>query len=161
MTEGYLGIDAGTQGLSVIFTDTDLKILVSGESSYEMLPGLDPECFEQQPEDWSHALQSAMSQVHQKANQQGLSLSVRAIGISGQMHGEVLANAAGDVLGPARLWCDGRNESEGHELTNKLGVKCPKRMTAVRWLWTIRNQPQKVRDAVSYTHLTLPTKRIV
>ena len=39
MTEGYLGIDAGTQGLSVIFTDTDLKILVSGESSYEMLPG--------------------------------------------------------------------------------------------------------------------------
>ncbi len=154
MTEGYLGIDAGTQGLSVIFTDTDLKILVSGESSYEMLPGLDPECFEQQPEDWSHALQSAMSQVHQKANQQGLSLSVRAIGISGQMHGEVLANAAGDVLGPARLWCDGRNESEGHELTNKLGVKCPKRMTAVRWLWTIRNQPQKVRDVA---HITTPS----
>lgn len=154
MTEGYLGIDAGTQGLSVIFTDTDLRILASGESSYDMLSGLGPECFEQQPEDWSRALQSAMAQVHEKANQQGLAMSVRAIGISGQMHGEVLANTAGDVLGSARLWCDGRNDSEGHELTNELGVKCPKRMTAVRWLWTIRNQPQKVRDVA---HITTPS----
>ena len=80
---------------------------------------------------------------------------VGAVAQAGQIGDEGgRAHAAGDVLGPARLWCDGRNESEGHELTNKLGVKCPKRMTAVRWLWTIRNQPQKVRDVA---HITTPS----
>ena len=48
-TLGFLGIDIGTQGLSVIFTNTELKILVSGEGGYEMIPELDPGCYEQQP----------------------------------------------------------------------------------------------------------------
>ena len=44
-TQGYLGIDIGTQGLSVIFTDANLKILATGEAGYEMVSGLAPECF--------------------------------------------------------------------------------------------------------------------
>ena len=48
-TQGYLGIDIGTQGLSVIFTDANLKILATGEAGYEMVSGLAPECFEQTP----------------------------------------------------------------------------------------------------------------
>ena len=44
-TNGFLGIDIGTQGLSVIFTDTELKILASGEGSYDMVPGLDTDCY--------------------------------------------------------------------------------------------------------------------
>jgi sugar (pentulose or hexulose) kinase len=153
MTGGYLGIDLGTQGLSVIFTDTDLKILATGEGSYEMVPGLGAECFEQQPADWEVALAAAMAALRKKLAAVGITLQVRAIGISGQMHGEVMADAAGEPLGSARLWCDGRNEPEGHELTEKLGVKCPKRMTAVRWLWTIRHQPEKATRAA---HLTTP-----
>ena len=39
-TSGYLGIDAGTQGLSVIFTDEEMRILASGEGAYDMVPGL-------------------------------------------------------------------------------------------------------------------------
>ena len=39
-TNGFLGIDIGTQGLSVIFTDTELKILASGEGDYDMVSGL-------------------------------------------------------------------------------------------------------------------------
>jgi len=153
MTGGYLGIDLGTQGLSVIFTDTDLKILATGEGSYEMVPGLGAECFEQQPADWEVALAAAMAALRKKLVAEGITLQVRAIGISGQMHGEVMTDAAGEPLGSARLWCDGRNEPEGHELTEKLGVKCPKRMTAVRWLWTIRHQPEKATRAA---HLTTP-----
>ena len=153
MTDGYLGIDVGTQGLSVIFTDTALKILATAEGSYDMVPGLGAECFEQQPADWEAALAAAMAALRRKLDVQGIAMQVRAIGISGQMHGEVLADATGESLGPARLWCDGRNEPEGHELTDKLGVKCPKRMTAVRWLWTIRHQPEKATRAA---HLTTP-----
>ena len=45
-TQGYLGIDIGTQGLSVIFTDAKLKILATGEAGYDMVPGLGSECYE-------------------------------------------------------------------------------------------------------------------
>ena len=151
--QGYLGIDAGTQGLSVIFTNTDLTIISGGESGYEMVPSLGPECFEQQPADWEKALSAAMADLRRKLAAMQVEMEVLAVGISGQMHGEVLTDAAGEPVGPARLWCDGRNEAEGHELTERLGVKCPKRMTAVRWLWTIRNRPEQAARTV---HLTTP-----
>jgi len=151
--QGYLGIDAGTQGLSVIFTDETTRILAHGEGSYEMVPGLGGDCYEQAPADWERALADAMADLRRKLAAAGIEMAVRAIGISGQMHGEVQADAEGRPLGPARLWCDGRNEAEGHELTERLGVKCPKRLTASRWLWTIRNQPDK---ATRVAHLTTP-----
>jgi sugar (pentulose or hexulose) kinase len=151
--QGYLGIDAGTQGLSVIFTDEHLKILAQGEGSYEMVPGLAGDCYEQSPGDWEQAITAAMNGLRQKLAASGIEMDVQAIGISGQMHGEVLADDLGRALGPARLWCDGRNEAEGHELTEKLGVKCPKRLTSARWLWTIRNQPEK---AAKVAHITTP-----
>jgi sugar (pentulose or hexulose) kinase len=150
---GYLGIDAGTQGLSVIFTDTDMRILAHGEGRYDMLPGLAPECYEQEPAHWERALAAAMAELRQRLTAAGIGIDVRAIGISGQMHGEVLADADGRALGPARLWCDGRNEAEGHELTERFGVKCPKRLTAARWLWTIRNRPEL---AARVAHITTP-----
>ena len=152
-TQGYLGIDIGTQGLSVIFTDSNLKILATGEAGYEMVSGLAPECFEQTPASWESALVSAMAGLNQKLADQKVDQEVFAIGISGQMHGEVLSDANGVPVGPARLWCDGRNEAEGHELTEKLKAKCPKRMTAVRWLWTIRHRPELAAKTV---HLTTP-----
>lgn len=152
-TQGYLGIDAGTQGLSVIFTDANLTIISSGEGSYDMLPGLDPECFEQQPADWEAALATAMGELRRKLTSLAVEMEVLAIGISGQMHGEVLTDATGEPVGPVRLWCDGRNEAEGHALTERLGAKCPKRMTAVRWLWTIRHRPEQAARTV---HLTTP-----
>ena len=111
-TRGYLGIDAGTQGLSVIFTDGDLKILGTGEAGYEMLRGLGPECYEQSPADWERALGVAMAGLRKNLAAKGTEPAVAAIGISGQMHGEVLADREGAALAPARLWCDGRNEAE-------------------------------------------------
>ncbi|MCE2726446.1 MAG: hypothetical protein LW698_06665 [Planctomycetaceae bacterium] len=152
-TRGYLGIDAGTQGLSVIFADEEMRIRAAGTGSYDMVPGLDAGCYEQQPADWEAALGGAMADLRRKLAAVGVEMEVLAIGISGQMHGEVLADAAGAPLGPARLWCDGRNEAEGHELTERLGVKMPKRITAARWLWTIRNQPEK---AARTAHITTP-----
>lgn len=147
---GYIGIDAGTQGLSVIFTDTALKVLATGEGDYVMLPNLPEGCYEQSPADWSAALVKAMAQLRSRLNDEP---EVLAIGISGQMHGEVLADAEGNAIGPARLWCDGRNEEEGEELTKALGVKMPKRITAARWLWTIRNRPELASQT---SHMTTP-----
>ena len=150
-TQGYLGIDAGTQGLSVIFTDAEMKIRGTGAASYDMVSGLAAGCYEQRPADWEAALGAAMADLRGTLAAAGIEIEVLAVGISGQMHGAVLADAAGAVIGPARLWCDGRNEEEGHELTARLGVKMPKRITAARWLWTIRNRPEQAARVARIT----------
>jgi len=152
-TQGYLGIDIGTQGLSVIFTDESLAIRGSGDGGYNMVPTLADGCYEQRPADWEAALRQAMADLRGKLASLGIEPEVRAIGIAAQMHGEVLCDSSGQPLAPARLWCDGRNEAEGHELTELLGVKCPKRMTATRWLWTIRNRPDLAKQVA---HMTTP-----
>ena len=64
---GYLGIDAGTQGLSVIFTDDEMRILAHGEGGYEMVPGLAAECYEQRPGDWEAALRTAMADLRRSS----------------------------------------------------------------------------------------------
>jgi len=126
----------------VNFTDEELRIRGTGTGSYKMVPGLAKGEYEQQPADWERALGAALAELRAKLASLGVEPEVRAIGISGQMHGEVLCDAGSEPLAPARLWCDGRNEAEGHELTELLGVKCPKRLTAARWLWTIRHRPE-------------------
>lgn len=152
MINGFLGIDAGTQGLSVVLTDENLHVVATGEGGYDMLPDRAEGCYEQSPEDWESALSMAMQNLRDSLN--GEEFRVVCIGVSGQMHGEVLADADGKSLGPVRLWCDSRNESEGEELTTRFGVKMPKRITSARWLWTLRNHPELARRVA---HLTTPS----
>lgn len=148
---GFLGIDAGTQGLTVALTDEDLKVIATGDGHYEMVAGLPEGCYEQNPADWESALATAMNDMRGKLSGSTKKLDVRAIGISGQMHGEVLVDQQSQLLGPARLWCDSRNEKEGHELTHNLKIKMPKRLTASRWLWTVRNKPALAKKTARIT----------
>jgi sugar (pentulose or hexulose) kinase len=151
MGSGYLGIDAGTQGLSVVYVDDRGKLVASGESRYLMVPGLAEGCYEQRPQDWETALKSAMQNLRAGLQTQGIKFDVGAVGISGQMHGEVLLGASGISLSNARLWCDRRNDAEGEELTCAFSKKIPKRMTIARWLWTIRNRPELARQVSRMT----------
>jgi sugar (pentulose or hexulose) kinase len=152
---GYLGIDVGTQGLSVLLVDEDLGVLCDGVGHYDMVPGLGPNHYEQDPNDWERALVEAMADLRKNLKMKNMMLdggvteeeeldcivSVAGIGIAGQMHGEVIVNERYELVGAARLWCDGRNELESSELTEALAVKCPKRLTACRWLYTVRTKP--------------------
>ena len=95
---GYLGIDAGTQGLSVIFTDEEMRIRAAGAGGYDMVPGLAAGCYEQRPADWEAALVAAMADLRRKLAAVGMEMEVLAIGISAQMHGEVLASIASMVV---------------------------------------------------------------
>lgn len=142
--QGYLGIDAGTQGLSVVYTDLSLNVIATGDGGYAMCPDLGEGCYEQNPDDWVAALRQAMQDLRNKLQRsdEDEPLEVLGIGISGQMHGEVLIDENHRPVKAARLWCDARNDAEGRELTESLGVKMPKRITAARWLWTLRNYPE-------------------
>ena len=46
---------------------------------------------------------------------------IDAIGLTGQMHGCVLLDAAGEVLRPAMIWCDQRTQPECDQLTERVG----------------------------------------
>ena len=162
IVSGFLGIDIGTQGLSVLFCDeTDLSVLATGESSYGFSTTKTEQhekgWYEQHSRDWLQALQTAMQQIHSKLLLLLLGRSVKvqilAIGIAGQMHGEVLLDMNNQVLEPVRLWCDGRNVNEGAELTKLFEFKVPHRVTCARFLWTVRNQRHR---AMQTRHITTP-----
>ena len=46
---------------------------------------------------------------------------VKAIGVSGQQHGFVPLDKDGEVIRPAKLWCDTSTAAECEEITEKLG----------------------------------------
>jgi xylulokinase len=78
---------------------------------------------------------------------------VRAIGLSGQMHGAVLLDAGERVLRPAILWDDGRAAAECAELEAGVDVRgltgnaAMPGFTAPKLLWLRKHEP-RVRDAV-------------
>src|SRR4029077_5614634 len=48
---------------------------------------------------------------------------IAAIGLSGQMHGLVILDDAGEVVRPALIWCDQRTEGECRAITERVGAK--------------------------------------
>jgi xylulokinase len=79
------------------------------------------------------------------------SVSVRGIGLSGQMHGVVMLDGTGEAIGPALLWCDGRTGEECREITERAGGRGsparadrqPRadRLFGAQLLWLRRHQP--------------------
>lgn len=137
----YLGIDLGTQGLTALLVqaDANLTVVASGEAPYGFIPHLEDGVYEQNAQDWEDALESALAQVqdgllrHQQRDSSSTSSSsssssssvtdtkrVLAVCVAGQMHGQVMVDANGAVIGTVRLWCDARNEDEAEFLTNDL-----------------------------------------
>ncbi len=105
----YLGIDLGTSELKLLLLDDAHRIVDStGEPLTVSRPH--PLWSEQAPADWWSALDAAMQRLH--AMQPAALRAVRAIGLSGQMHGAVLLDRAEVVLRPAILWNDGRSAAE-------------------------------------------------
>ena len=77
---------------------------------------------------------------------------VKAIGVSGQQHGFVPLDKAGEVIRPAKLWCDTSTAAECDEITEKLGgLKKTIRtlgnavlpgFTASKILWLKKHEPK-------------------
>jgi xylulokinase len=88
---------------------------------------------------------------------------VRGIGVSGQQHGFVPLDEKGEVIRPAKLWCDTSTVAECAWLTRKIGgAKAAIRQagllflpgfTAPKILWLKRHEPQNYRRL---RHVLLP-----
>src|SRR5438876_3087960 len=145
-----LGIDSGTQSTKAIVVDArDGKVLASAAQEYDLIPDLPPGAKEQHPHTWREAAASASRKALRQAR--AVAAEVKAIGVSGQQHGFVPLDKAGEVIRPAKLWCDTSTASECEELTEKLGglKKAIKALgnavlpgfTASKILWLKKNEP--------------------
>src|SRR6188508_2042578 len=100
-----LGIDSGTQSTKVLVIDArDGKVLASAAQEYELLPNLPAGAKEQHPHTWRDATASGMRRALRQAK--AVAAEVKAIGVSGQQHGFVPLDQEGEVIRPAKLWCD-------------------------------------------------------
>ena len=116
-TAAILGLDIGTSACKAIAIDEDGKVLARGTAAYGMATPR-PGWAEQDPADWEDAAGAAMRAV---ASALDGTTDIRAIGLSGQMHGLVALDDADDVLRPAILWCDNRTEAECDAITDAVG----------------------------------------
>src|SRR5215831_4911940 len=115
-----LGIDSGTQSTKVLVVDArDGKVLASASQEYDLIPGLAPGAKEQHPHTWRDAAAAGIRRALRQAK--AVAAEVKAIGVSGQQHGFVPLDASGEVIRPAKLWCDTSTTAECEQITEKLG----------------------------------------
>jgi len=144
----YLGVDLGTSALKAILVDDDQSLLAQAVVPLHTVAPR-PGWSEQDPRDWWAAFKKAMEQLH--AARPEAVASVHAIGLSGQMHGAVLVDRAGEPLRPAILWNDGRATAECAALAAAVpnlpfiaGVLPMPGFTAPKLLWLARHEPERM-----------------
>ena len=109
---------------------------------------------EQDPEDWWRASERALAAVGAG--------DAASVGLTGQMHGLVLLDAADRVLRPAILWNDQRTAAECAEIEERIGLerlieltgnRALTGFTAPKLLWVRRHEPELWAQAA---HILLP-----
>ena len=113
----YLGIDIGTSEVKALLLD-DAHHVVATAGCELPISRPHPGHSEQAPADWWHATQTALARL--RASHAKACAAVRAIGLSGQMHGAVLLDAHEQVLRPAILWNDTRSAAQCTELMARM-----------------------------------------
>ena len=96
----YLGIDLGTSCVKIIILDDDEQLIAQASSSLEVSRP-QPLWSEQNPADWWQATNLAMQELLDQ-NPAAIQ-SIKAIGLSGQMHGATLLDVDNNVIRPAIL----------------------------------------------------------
>lgn len=103
----YLGIDLGTSGLKLTLVGEDGSIVAESEASYDVRSPHSGYA-ETDPAEWAAALESAAANLSGRLTASGDDVALRAIGVTGQMHGVVLTDEEGKPVRPAILWPDQR-----------------------------------------------------
>jgi len=155
-----LGIDIGTSGTKVLLLDETGTVLATAESPHE-LKTPKPGWTEQDPENWWKAVQLATRAVLKKARLHGA--KVRAIGLSGQMHGSVFLGDGPKALRPALLWNDQRTAEQCAQIEKIAGGRAAlidmvsnpalTGFTAPKILWFQQHEPEKFEKC---KHVLLP-----
>jgi xylulokinase len=156
----FIGIDSGTQSVKAVVLDLETRqVIAEARAPHRLIDGLPVGHMEQHPQEWAEAMDAVIAAVAAKIDR----ARVRGIGVSGQQHGFVPLDARGEVIRPAKLWCDTSTTAECGLLTKKLGG--PKGairrtgnlilpgFTAPKILWLKRREPANFKRL---RHVLLP-----
>lgn len=150
MRQYLLGYDLGSSSVKVSILNAETGILAASAFSPEQeMEIASPHAgwAEQDPEQWwNHAVTAthkALSQLPDAPK------SIKAIGISYQMHGLVIIDKAKQVLRPSIIWCDSRATEIGEWGEKTLGdeycrtnlLNAPGNFTASKLRWVRDNEP--------------------
>jgi xylulokinase len=143
-----LGLDVSTTATKAVALDRDGAVRATAVAEYHYDTPR-PLWSEQDPELWwsgtAEAIRGALAQARASAG------DVEAVGLTGQMHGLVALDEAGDVLRPAILWNDQRTQAECDEIRERLGRDrliaitgndALTGFTAPKILWVRRHEPE-------------------
>jgi len=145
----FLGMDVGTGGTRAVVVDGDGKLIAGASSEHAAFRTEHPGWAEQDPEDWWRAAQEAIRGALKSAPEPRQPIA--AIGLTGQMHGAVMLDEAGQVLRPALIWCDTRTQPQCDWLTEKIGYErlieltCNPALpnfTVTKILWVKEHEPE-------------------
>ncbi len=141
----FLGLDFGTSAVKALLVDGEQQAVGSATMPLSVSRPA-PGHSEQDPAAWWQAMLDAVDTLGR--DHAGALSAVQGIGLSGQMHGAVLLDAAGSVLRPAILWNDVRAEAECAELETAFpalrqvtGNIAMPGFTAPKLLWVRRHEP--------------------
>jgi xylulokinase len=151
----YLGIDVGTSGTKALAIDDGGRILAEASEEYPIYHP-QPLWSEQDPDDWWRATVATIRAVVKKPKLKPA--DVKAIGLSGQMHGSVFLDKSGKVVRKALLWNDQRTGAECDEIERRAGGR--KKLigmvanpaltgfTAPKILWLRNHEPKNFAKTV-------------
>ncbi|PAU58314.1 xylulokinase [Pseudomonas sp. PICF141] len=146
----FLGIDCGTQGTKAVVLDAcSGEVLGQGAAAHSLISGANGRR-EQDTAQWLEAFTLATHRALLAANVDGQ--AILGIGVSGQQHGLVLLDERGQVLRPAKLWCDTESTPQNDRLLahlggekgslERLGVVIAPGYTVSKLLWTKEQHPE-------------------
>jgi xylulokinase len=144
----WLGIDIGTGGSRALLVDARGQVRAGVTAAHEDMLMQRPLWAEQRPENWWDAAVQAIRGVMAQAGVTGS--EIKGIGLSGQMHGLVLLDAAGQVIRPSLIWCDQRSQPQVDAINAQAGRENVLRYTAnpmltgftlPKLLWVRDNEP--------------------
>lgn len=144
----WLGIDIGTGGSRALLVDEKGKVVAGVTAPHEDMRMDRPLWAEQRPENWWDAAKIAIRGVLAEAGVSGA--DVKAIGLSGQMHGLVLLDAENNVIRPSLIWCDQRSQAQVDAINQTVGKEDVVSYTAnpmltgftlPKLLWVRDNEP--------------------
>ncbi len=157
-----MGVDCGTQGTKTIALDADSgRVIAVASQPCEIIPNLPPGHLEQHPASWREAMLESMRRVIESLGERRR--DVRGVGVSGQQHGFVPLDRSGNVIRPAKLWCDTSTVTEcevirthfggSRAVIEQVGMDMLPGFTAPKILWMKRNEPENFRRLA---HVLLP-----
>ena len=142
----YLGIDLGTSEVKALLMDAGQRIVATAHAPLAVSRP-EEHWSEQDPADWWRATRTCMAAIaHSHPHELA---ALKGIGLSGQMHGLVLLDAAGQALRPAILWNDTRAGAECAELEQRApqlraitGNLAMPGFSAPKLLWVANHEPE-------------------